>query len=128
MRPQDELMAVMVAQSRALLALVGQMSQGGDPVLDPSSSSAVSARGSQTRQRLQAELAVRTGSFAEKVKEPALARMAPAAVGSTEVFSLCRYLERFGGYARSKEQGLVAWQVAIAFDLIMSGNTSERWT
>ena len=29
-----------------------------------------------------------------------------------------------GGYAKSKEQGLIAWQVAIAFDLIMSGNTT----
>ena len=123
-RPQDELTAAMVAQSRALLALVGQMSQGGDPVLDSSSSSSVSARGSQTRQRLQAELALHTGAFAEKVKERALARMARAGVGSTEAFSLCRYLERYGGYAKSKEQGLVAWQVAIAFDLIMSGNTS----
>ena len=123
-RQQDDFSAAMMLQSKALLALVGQMSQGGDPVLDPSSSSTVSARGSQTRQRLQAELAQHTGSFAEKVKERAMARMAPAGVGSTEAFSLCRYHERFGGYAKSKEQGLIAWQVAIAFDLIMSGNTT----
>ncbi|CAE7546574.1 unnamed protein product [Symbiodinium sp. CCMP2592] len=124
MRPQDDLTAAMVAQSRALLTLVGQMAQAGDPILDPSSSSSVSARGSQTRQRLQAELAQHTGGFAEKLKERALARMAPAGVGSTEPFSLCRYHESFGGYAKFKEQGLVAWQVAIAFDLLMSGNTS----
>ena len=46
--------------------------------------------GSQTRQRLQAELASQSGAFAEKVKERAQVRMSPAGVGSTEPFSLCR--------------------------------------
>ena len=50
--------------------------------------------------------------------------MAPAGVGSTEPFSLCRYYERYGGFAKHRELALVAWQVAISFDLIMAGNTN----
>ena len=121
---QSDLTSAMMAQSQALLTLVGHLAQGSDPVLDPQSASATSSRGSQTRQRLQAELAAHSGTFAEKVKERALLRMAPAGVGSTEPFSLCRYYERYGGFAKQKELALVAWQVAIAFDLIMAGNTN----
>ena len=129
-RPPDELAAAMMAQSRAMLALVAQISQGGDPLLDQTASS-TSTRGAQTRQKLQAELAQMSGAFAERVRERAQRRMAPAGVGSTEPFSLCRYLERYGGYARQRDNALVAWQVAIALDLIMSGQTNglaeQRW-
>ena len=122
-RPPDELAAAMMAQSRAMLALVAQISQGGDPLLDQTASS-TSTRGAQTRQKLQAELAQMSGAFAERVRERARRRMAPAGVGSTEPFSLCRYLERYGGYARQRDNALVAWQVAIALDLVLSGQTN----
>ena len=92
--------------------------------LDATASSSASSRGSQTRQRLQAELASQSGAFAEKVKERAQVRMSPAGVGSTEPFSLCRYNERFGGFSRHREMALVAWQVAISFDLLMAGRTN----
>ncbi|CAE7398354.1 folD [Symbiodinium sp. CCMP2592] len=118
----SELTLAMMAQSRALLTLVNQISQGADPILDQTSASSASARGSQTRQRLQADLAALSGSFAERLRERGTARMAPAGVGSTEPFSLCRYFERYGGFGRQRDQGLVAWQVAIAFDLLMEGH------
>ncbi|CAE7344333.1 unnamed protein product, partial [Symbiodinium microadriaticum] len=86
---QPDLTTAMMAQSQALLTLVGHLAQGTDPV-----------------------------------KERALLRMAPAGVGSTEPFSLCRYYERYGGFAKHRELALVAWQVAISFDLIMAGNTN----
>ncbi|CAE7900962.1 unnamed protein product [Symbiodinium microadriaticum] len=121
---QPDLTSAMMAQSQALLTLVGHLARGADPVLDNQGTAATSSRGSQTRQRLQAELASHSGAFAEKVKERALLSMSPAGVGSTEPFSLCRYYERYGGFERHRELALVAWQVAISFDLMMAGNSN----
>ncbi|CAE7571859.1 unnamed protein product, partial [Symbiodinium necroappetens] len=86
------LASAMMAQSRALLALVGHLAQGGDPVLDSQTSS--SSRTAQSRQRLQAELAQLSGVFAEKVRAKAAHRMAPAGINPAEPASLCRYFER----------------------------------
>ena len=72
---QPDLTSAMMAQSQALLTLVGHLAQGADPVLDSQGTATSSSRGSQTRQRLQAELASHSGAFAEKVKEKALLRM-----------------------------------------------------
>ncbi|CAE7213749.1 unnamed protein product, partial [Symbiodinium necroappetens] len=119
---QPDQTSAMMAQSQALLTLVGHLAQGADPVLDSQGTATSSSRGSQTRQRLQAELASHSGAFAEKVKEKALLRMSPAGVGSTEPFSLCRYYERYGGFDKHKD--LASWQVAIAFDLLVAGNSN----
>ena len=59
-----------------------------------------------------------SGSFAAKVRERAAARMAPAGVALQEPVSLSRYYERFGGFATQRDMGLIAYQVARAFDLL----------
>ena len=110
------LASAMMAQSRALLALVGHLAQGGDPVLDSQTSS--SSRGAQSRQRLQSELAQLSGAFAEKVRAKAAHRMTPAGLSPTEQASLCRYFERYGGFSRMRETGLIVYQAARAFDLL----------
>ncbi|CAE7168322.1 unnamed protein product, partial [Symbiodinium microadriaticum] len=110
------LASAMMAQSRALLALVGHLAQGGDPVLDSQASS--SSRGAQSRQRLQTELAQLSGAFAEKVRAKAARRMTPAGLNPTEPASLCRYFERYGGFSRMRETGLIVYQAARAFDLL----------
>ena len=64
--------------------------------------------------------------------------MAPAGVALQEQVSLSRYYERFGGFATQKETGLIAYQVARAFDLLVllvyldqlcldSGSTTVAW-
>ncbi|OLP93386.1 hypothetical protein AK812_SmicGene24713 [Symbiodinium microadriaticum] len=110
------LASAMMAQSRALLALVGHLAQGGDAVLDSQTSS--SSRGAQSRQRLQSELAQLSGAFAEKVRAKAAHRMTPAGLSPTEQASLCRYFERYGGFSRMRETGLIVYQAARAFDLL----------
>ena len=79
-RPPENLASAVLAQSRALAALAGHLSLNSDPVLDPQTTTG--SRGSQSRQKLQAELAQMSG--------------------------------RFGGFA----MGLIAYQVARAFDLL----------
>ena len=110
-RPPEDLASAVLAQSRALAALAGHLSLNSDPVLDPQTTTG--SRGSQSRQKLQAELAQMSGSFAAKVRERAAARMAPAGVALQEPVSLSRYYERFGGFATQREKG--RWPVLSTF-------------
>ncbi|CAE7220916.1 unnamed protein product, partial [Symbiodinium natans] len=116
-----DLAAAVLAQSQALMSLVAQLSQGGDPILDMPASS-TSVRGSVNRQRLQSELATHSGTFAQKVQEQAMKRMNPTGLLPPDQTGMCRYYERFGGFARNKELALVVWQVSQAFDLLNKGS------
>ena len=70
----------MLLQSPAISALVSQMAQGSDPLaVDRSTSmTSLSTRGTSARQKLQAELLLREGGFASRMRQAALLRMAPA--------------------------------------------------
>ena len=113
-------------QSRALTNLVSQLSQGGDPLLDGqqgSSTIALGSRGAQGREKLQLELANRSGGFFLSVLQSACKRMKPASRAPTTIqaaqemdLSMATYLERFGGYGQSREMGLVQWNLARIFD------------
>ena len=116
---------VMLAQSRALTALVSHLSQGGDPLVDLAAPSSVSTRGTSSRQKLQAELRQRDGAFFKKVLAAASRRMDPAnsTLGPGETGSvMCKYLERYGGFGSQKEWGLVQWQLAQVMDLAAGGH------
>ena len=86
-------------------------------------------KGTAGRQKLQAELALTEGHFFEKVFQAALRRMDPAmgseASSSMEAATkgpvMTRYLERFGGYDRQKDLGLIQWQLAQSLDLMARG-------
>ena len=100
----------------------GSLSTGGAPSTGRGPSAGftdfLELRGAQSRQRLQSELAQLSGAFAEKVRAKAAHRMTPAGLSPTEQASLCRYFERYGGFSRMRETGLIVYQAARAFDLL----------
>ena len=119
-------------QSKALTSLVSQLQAGGDPLLDaPASSSGFSlgSKGAAGRERLQTELSNRSGNFFLAVTQNAWRRLRPAArmppdiesVASSD-FSMVTYLERFGGYAGSREMGLVQFCMAHIYDAALHGD------
>ena len=119
----------MLEQSKALMTLVAHMQQGGDPLLDgqgSSSSGSLGTRGSAGREKLQRELAMKSGNFYLAVLQNAAKRLKPASPkpGSVEEiaatdFSMIQYLERFGGYGQYKELGLIQYALAHIFDALV---------
>ena len=85
--------------------------------------SSMSSRGAANREKLQKELAARSGAFFLQVVQNAFKRMKPATplpssladVAATD-FSMVQYLERCGGYGNSKEMGLVMYMLAFVAD------------
>lgn len=125
----DPFARAMLEQSRAIMTLVASMQQGGDPLLDmPASSSggSLGTRGSQGRERLQRDLATKSGNFFLAVLQNAAKRLKPAGarpasieeVASTD-FSMIHYLERFGGFGQFKELGLIQYALAHIFDALV---------
>ena len=128
-KAEDPMAQAVLEQSKALMTLVAHLQQGGDPLLDgqvPSSSSSLGTRGSVGRERLQKELATRSGSFFLAVLQNAVRRLKPASrlpasveeVASTD-FSMIQYLERFGGYGAFKELGLIQYALAHICDALV---------
>ena len=126
--PEGSTLAMaMLEQSRALTSLVSHLQQGGDPLLDSqATSSSMSSRGAAGREKLQRELAGRTGGFFLQVLQNAFRRMKPASgtpssiaeIAATD-FSLLQYLERCGGYGNSKELGIIMYSLAFVADAAM---------
>ena len=120
--------SALLAQSKALTALVAHMTSGSDPLSDlaASSASSLSVKGSAARMKLQRELHGRSGGFFLRVQEAARRRMEPTAQLSSlpdelqRLPVMTRYLERFGGFRDQRTWGLVMWQLAQIFDLLAS--------
>ena len=77
----DPLALAVLEQSKALTSLVAQMSQGGDPLLDAGQSMAMgstSSKGAMGREKLQQDLANRSGDFLLSVLQNAHRRLKPA--------------------------------------------------
>jgi len=129
-QPQEDSLALAVLeQSRALTSLVSQM-QGADPLLDSTSlMTATTSRGSQGREKLQKELAARSGGFFLAVVQNAYRRMRPASrvpasleeMAATD-FSMVQYLERFGGYGNARELGIVQYALSFVVDCALRGD------
>ena len=104
----------------------GTLAKANDPLADLSSSSSVGGtRGAATRARLQLELAQDKGLFFQSMSR----RMAPTSSPHATAEELLnrgipgvRYLERFGGYGRTKDLGQLQYQVMMIFDFLMAGN------
>ena len=120
----------MLAQSAALTQLVAHMASHADPLLDTPAGSTTSTRGAAGRAKLQAELAQHSGVFFEAVQRAMARRMSPTMAFSeltadqllAQGVSGVRYLERFGGYGRHRDLGLLQYQVMTIFDFLMVGN------
>ena len=128
--PGSDLAQAMLAQSAALTSLVAQItSNHQDPLQDLQPGAQAGVRGAQGRARLQQELASQKGLFFHSVVLSMARRMAPTSVADQPYgvllangISGVRYLERFGGYGRQKDLGILMFQVMTAIDFLMAGN------
>ena len=115
-------------QSRALTALVAQMANG-DRSLELPSGSGLSSRGSIGREKLRNELAQHKGTFFTNVIQNMSRRMHPTMPAEVDAAALIQrgvtpplYLERFGGYGRTRDLGFIIWQVSIAMAYMQQEN------
>ena len=123
-----DLTRAILAQSQALSTLVQQMATG-DLGIEGSSSSGMSTKGAQGRARLQQELALHRGTFFNAVYASMARRMQPSQPADMSPMDLGRrgvvashYVERFGGYGRSRDLGHIMWQVALILDHLQNDN------
>ncbi|CAE7031764.1 dnc [Symbiodinium natans] len=128
---ESPLAQAVLAQSQALTALVAQLSTGDTADLSLPGAS-VGARGANQRAKLQEALASNKGVFYHAVLQNMARRMSPASSHSSdpaELLShgvcLTRYWERFGGFHRAKDLGILAFQVANALDAMQAGKTAQ---
>eukprot|EP00435_Cladocopium_sp_Y103_P024671 s2443_g6.t1 len=128
--PTDLAKAVL-AQSQAISTLMQQLT-GGDPIQDLSSATtSLSSKGSVGRVKLQQELAAQKGTFFNAVIQSMARRMQPARSADqtpSELFlrevTPTAYVERFGGYGRSRDLGCLQWQVAMILDHLQNDNVA----
>ncbi|CAL1129194.1 unnamed protein product [Cladocopium goreaui] len=129
--PDGDLAKAVYAQSQALTALVGQIAHSSqDPLVDLGASSAsTGTRGALGRARLQTELASHSGQFYAAVMRAMARRMQPTQSATVSLEELHRrgisgtlYMERFGGYGRHRDLGLILFQVMGAMDYLLVGN------
>eukprot|EP00435_Cladocopium_sp_Y103_P032768 s2657_g8.t1 len=117
-------------QSKALTNLVAQLQQGSDPLLDGQaggSTFSLGSRGAQGREKLQQDLAHRTGGFFLSVYQNACRRMKPASkvpmtleAAQQQDLSMVTYLEKFGGYGNCRELGMIQCSLAHVFDCALN--------
>ena len=117
----------LIQQSQAVTALVAHLI-GQDSLADLSSgsSSSLSTKGTAKREKLQAELAGRSGNFMLLVAQSAFRRMRPtdampASLNDFKGRSLfTRYFEKQGGYQSHRDLALVQWLMAHVADCLLS--------
>ena len=118
--PRSEVARAMLAQSSALTTLVAHLAGSQmDPMQDLQGVTA-GTRGASGRAKLQAELASQKGLFFHSVVMSMARRMSPTTMASG--ITGVRYLERFGGYGKQRDLGLIQYQLMVAFDFLMSEN------
>eukprot|EP00435_Cladocopium_sp_Y103_P043042 s6_g12.t1 len=118
-----------LAQSQALTSLVQRLTSG-DPISDlSSSSSSLSSKGAMGRAKLQQELAQHKGTFYTSVLQSMSRRMQPALPSDLTPAELALrgvvpslYVERYGGFGRSRDLGCLMWQVALIMDHMQNDN------
>ena len=118
-----------LAQSTALTSLVATLAGSQqDPMQDLQGSSS-GTRGALGRAKLQEELAQQRGTFFHSVVQQMSRRMMPTAPVDQPYVQLvqqgvtgCRYLERFGGYGKQRELGLIQFQLMTMLDFALVEN------
>ena len=121
----------MLEQSKALTMLVSQLAANStDPLTDMSGTlGTLSSKGAAGRARLQAELASHKGTFFLSVMQSMARRMQPGRLAETDMADLrsrgvtaTQYLERFGGFGRTRDLGFIIWQVALCMNYMQEEN------
>ncbi len=124
------LAAAMMAQSTAITTLVSQLAAGHtDPMAELALTGIGGSRGASGRAKLQNDLALQKGIFFESVMRSMSRRMFPTlppTLSYPEMMkqSICgtRYLERFGGYGRCRDLGVIQCQVMQCMDFLQMEN------
>jgi len=117
----------LIQQSQAMTGLVAHLI-GQDSFVDLSSgsSSSLSTKGTAKREKLQAELANRSGNFMLLVAQSAFRRMRPTDAMPSNLSEFkgrslfTRYFEKQGGYQSQRELALVQWLMAHVADCLLS--------
>ena len=120
----NALAQAMLLQARALTLLVGQISTASsDPLTDLQSTQKSFHEGDAWTSKAATRTGPTDGSFFERAYQAAARRMDPT-VSSAQAAELSqqgpvmqRYLERYGGFSKNKELGLIQWQLTLALDL-----------
>ena len=127
---QADIPNALLQQSQAISALVAHLI-GQDSLTDLASSggsSSLSTKGTAKREKLQSDLANRSGNFLLQVAQNAHRRLKPTEPVPKDFPSfngksiLSKYLERQGGFQGQKDLGLVAWLLAQIGDLMIAGD------
>ena len=128
---QGDLAKAIMMQSQALTTLVTQIAaNSGDAMQDLANPAAsVGSRGAVGRAKLQQELALHRGTFFQAVLRSMSRRMHPALTADLSSEELAKrgvtptqYLERFGGFGKTKDIGHTAWQVGLAMEHLQQNN------
>lgn len=97
--------------------------------MDLGATASSATRGALGRAKLQAELASHSGSFFMSVLRALARRMQPATSTTGSAEDLLRrgvsgtmYMERFGGFGRHRDLGLILFQVMAVMDLMQAEN------
>jgi len=117
----------LIQQSQAMTALVAHLiGQESFVDLSSGSSSSLSTKGTAKREKLQQELASRSGNFMLQVAQAAFRRMRPTDVLPTTLGDFkgrslfTRYFEKQGGYQSQRDLALVQWMMAHVADCLLS--------
>ena len=124
----------LLKQSQALGTLVSHLvsqADSGESSLGPTSGALLGTRGATKREKLQEQLASRSGNFLLQVSQQALRRLAPsepAPVAREDLAArrplFTAYAERFGGYGHQRSLGIVFWLLANIADTLVAGDVA----
>ena len=126
--PVDVTQAIL-AQSTALTSLVAALAGNQQDPMQDLQGATSGTRGALGRVKLQEELAQQRGTFFHSVVQQMSRRMMPTSPVDQPYAQLVqqgvtgtRYLERFGGYGKQRELGLIQFQLMTMLDFAMMEN------
>ncbi|CAE7242937.1 unnamed protein product [Symbiodinium sp. CCMP2592] len=114
----DHLATAIAQQGQALSLLVNHLASQGEALDLSSATTGLGSKGSAKRERLQQDLTQRTGTFYLQVCQNAFRKLYPASPVPASLADVT-YLERFGGYAQSRDLALVMHQLAFVADCLV---------
>ena len=126
--PLDVTQAIL-AQSTALTSLVAALAGNQQDPMQDLQGATSGTRGALGRAKLQEELAQQRGTFFHSVVQQMSRRMMPTSPVDQPYAQLVHqgvtgtpYLERFGGYGKQRELGLIQFQLMTMLDFAMVEN------